>query len=235
MHSGCNVVLFLGPPGSGKGTQACWLSNYLRVPAISTGEMLRQEIRSGSPVGLAVANVLAAGQLVSDSLMNDVVANRLRHTDCHSGFILDGYPRTASQAGFLDRLLARYELPDLRVIDFQISGDEVIRRLGMRRQCPQCGRIASVSHEHQKLTCEQDGSTLEERPDDQPAVIRERLRVYSKVAKQLAAYYRGRQYMRVDAARSPAEISRDVAALLTPADRRPVHTRKTRYFAVAGV
>jgi adenylate kinase len=236
MHSGCNVVLFLGPPGSGKGTQACWLSNYLQVPAVSTGEMLRQEIRSGSPVGRAVSNVLAQGQLVSDSLMNDVLTKRLRQVDCQSGFILDGYPRTASQAAFLDSLLDRYELPDLRVIDFQIPADEVIRRLGRRRQCPKCGKIASVPDGGSgKLTCDVDGSTLEERPDDQPTVIRERLRVYSKIAEQLAAYYRGRQYTRVDAARSPAEISRELASVLRPANPRPRRTRETPAFAIAGL
>ena len=224
MHAHCQVILFLGPPGSGKGTQAARLSAALDIPAISTGDMLRRECQSGSSLGNAVRAILDSGRLVGDKLMNQVVANRLRHRDCESGCILDGYPRTLNQARFLSSLLADMGMPQPIVFDFDVSADEIIARLGKRRQCPTCARIYSVDGNpmHAPLRCEQDGSELVQRNDDQPGVIRERLRLHSEHSAQLIAYYRGSRYYRIPAGRSPEEITAELSRLVQSTWSAPV-------------
>jgi adenylate kinase len=209
MHSRSQVIIFLGPPGSGKGTQAARLSAELAIPSISTGEMLRRECQSGSPLGLTVKAILASGQLVDDDLVNQVVASRLRTCDCNPGCILDGYPRTISQARFLDALLDSMNWRRPVVFDFQIPTEEIVSRLGRRRQCVQCGRSFSVDTEADpaELLCDRDAAPLVQRTDDNPETVRERLRQYERYAAELVGYYRSRNYHRISAARSPEEIS----------------------------
>lgn len=192
-HTGCEVILFLGPPGSGKGTQAALVGSALDIPAISTGEMLRRESNSGSALGRAVEKILTAGQLVSDDLINQVVASRLAQGDCRTGCILDGYPRTLAQAQYLDRLLGELNMRGPVAFHFEISADEVVSRLENRQ-----------------------------RADDQPATIRERLRVYEKNAAQLIRYYRSRVYHRIHANRSPEEVSDELLSVLCPQWSSPV-------------
>ncbi len=216
MFAGAKVIILLGPPGSGKGTQADRLSSALGLPAISTGEMLRRETQSGSALGKSVEHVLSSGQLVSDSMINRVVAHRLNQPDCGSGCILDGYPRTVAQAQFLDALLKKLNVPAPVVLDFDISCEEVVSRLSSRRQCTECGRVYSadgVSNESAVL-CERDGCMLVPRADDHPSTVRERLRIYAKNAAQLISYYRSRDYHRVCATGSPSEISDELMAIL---------------------
>jgi adenylate kinase len=175
------MSILLGPPGSGKGTQARWLSSALGIPAISTGEILRRECQSGSAVGRQVERVLAAGQLVADELMNEVVAKRLSQDDCEYGWILDGFPRTVAQA----RFLAGHAKGSPVVFDFFLSEKELVARLSGRREC-------------------------EQRADDCPATIRERLRVYRRNSKELVRFYRQGDFHRVWAARAPEVISREL-------------------------
>src|SRR5581483_10063534 len=183
---GGNLIVLLGPPGAGKGTQAVRLSATLGIPAISTGEMLRRECESGSVLGKVVQDVLNSGQLVSDDLMNRVIASRLRECDCENGCILDGYPRTVSQARFLDRLLKEANLPRPIVFDFQVETDEVVERLNMRG-----------------------------RTDDKPRTIRERLKVYRQNASKLVRYYSGKQYYRIRAGGTPEEVSGTLLRILS--------------------
>jgi adenylate kinase len=208
MSTDCQVIVFLGPPGSGKGTQAARLSAALCIPAISTGDMLRRECNSGSPLGRAVKSILASGQLVSDDLMNQVVDSRLSQYDCQRGCILDGYPRTLSQAKYLDTLLAKLDKPRPVVFDFEISSREIVRRLSCRRVCVECGRIVSmgVNGRDSQEVCERDGSRLIQRDDDNPVSIRQRLRLHQRNAGQLIRYYRNRNYHRVAASRSADEV-----------------------------
>jgi adenylate kinase len=209
------AIILVGPPGSGKGTQAAQISPALGIPAISTGEMLRRECHSGSPLGKAVEAVLASGQLVSDDLMNQVIASRLRETDCENGFILDGYPRTASQARFLSRLLAKLHILNPVVFHFDIANEDIVNRLTRRLQCAECGRIFSMSNVASGETvCDRDGSKLLHRADDNATSIRERLRVYEENATQLIRYYRKRGYHRICASRAAEEISRELLAIL---------------------
>jgi adenylate kinase len=216
MYSSGKVIIFLGPPGSGKGTQAARISSTLDVPAISTGEMLRRECHSGSQLGTLVQTVLASGQLVSDSLVNQVVASRLSQHDCSHGCILDGYPRTVSQARFLDTLLAGLKMPRPIVFDFDVQSEELVARLSRRRQCPECGRIFSLDgcEISAELFCDRDGARLVQRNDDNPASVRERLRLYTQNARELARYYGSKDYYRISATRNPAEISGELLSIL---------------------
>lgn len=231
----CQYVVFLGPPGSGKGTQAARLSAELRIPAISTGEMLRRECRSGSRLGRAVHNILATGQLVNDDVMNQVVASRLRERDCRSGCILDGYPRTLSQALFLDGLLRDMRRRRPIVFDFEISAEEILARLGRRRQCGECGRIVSVDPDWDgaELVCERDGSPMLRRMDDNPETVRERLRQYERNAADLVRYYRDQDYHTICAARAPQEICDGLMNILGANWPAPVLTRAARAAAMA--
>lgn len=209
------VLIFFGPPGSGKGTQAARLASVLRVPAISTGEILRRECESHSILGEQVATMLSSGKLVSDDLMGEVVAQRLRNPDCASGCILDGYPRTVSQARSLDELLRDLGMPGPTVLDFSVPAREVILRLERRRACARCGRTFSIGSagEHD-FTCEFDGSPLVRRADDHSAAIRERLRLYRQNSDELIRYYRRKSYHRIRADRLPDEVTNQIFSVL---------------------
>ena len=224
-HAQCQFVVFLGPPGSGKGTQAARLSAELGIPAISTGEMLRRECRSGSPLGRAVQSILASGQLVNDELMNQVVASRLRERDCRSGCILDGYPRTLSQARFLDDLVAGMKKRRPVVFDFEISADEIVARLSRRRYCPECGRIFSADGSNgTAFICEKDGSAAVQRSDDHPETVRERLRLHERNAADLVQYYRDQDYHAICATREPAAICDELLNILVANRATPMMT-----------
>jgi adenylate kinase len=210
-----SVLTLLGPPGSGKGTQAARLASVLGVPAISTGEILRSECQSGSSLGKELAAVLSSGQLVSDGLVSEVVARRLQNTDCAAGCILDGYPRTVSQARSLDELLTKLDLPSAIALDFVVSPREVIGRLERRRQCARCGRIFSMDIGNRSPEfCEFDGAPLIKRADDHPGAIRERLRLYKQNARELVRYYRRCAYHRIRADRSPDDVTNQIFSAL---------------------
>jgi adenylate kinase len=220
-YSRAEVVILVGPPGSGKGTQAALVSPAMGIPTISTGEMLRRECQSGSALGNSVQAILASGQLVSDDLMNQVISSRLRETDCQRGFILDGYPRTVSQARFLARLLRALGMPRPVVFHFDICNEDVLSRLTRRLQCAECGRIFSMDARltngdsaHHTMLCDRDGSKLVHRADDNAQSICERLRFYEENARRLLGYYRNRSYHRICANRAPEEISNELLTIL---------------------
>lgn len=201
-------MIFLGPPGSGKGTQATRLSSELQVPAISTGEILRQACHSGSELGKLVRSVLEAGQLVGDQLMNEVVSRRLLEEDCRDGCILDGYPRTIAQARFLADWLAARHLPAPVVVDFRLPASHIESRLSQRRQCGKCGRSYGPNPKTgaAQIRCELDGAPLLQRSDDRPEVIRARLKLYKQNAEDLVQFFRSQNYTRLGAAGSPDDV-----------------------------
>jgi len=208
-----NVIVLLGPPGAGKGTQAARLSAALGIPAISTGEMLRQTVKSGSTLGKLVQSVMASGQLVSDELINQVVAERLACGDCQGGCILDGYPRTVAQARYLETLLRDLHLPEPFAINLDLTVENVVRRLGRRRQCPTCGAIFSVNRNADALRCQRDGSMLIQRADDNPDAIRQRLEVYKVTSADLVNFYRVRRFHELDGSREPELIADELLRL----------------------
>jgi adenylate kinase len=205
MQEHAHVVILLGPPGAGKGTQSARLSTALGIPAISTGEILRSECQSGSDLGREVETVLARGELVDDQTMNELVTRRLRESDCARGCILDGYPRTIAQARYLDNL--NFAVP--RIFDFIVSARDVIARLGGRKYCPECGQTFSTAQ-----VCSSDGSALIQREDDKPAVIRERLRVYRRNMDKLVRFYQSRDYHPIHATRAPDMVFQELLRLL---------------------
>jgi adenylate kinase len=226
-HTRSQVIILLGPPGSGKGTQSTRVSSELQIPAISTGEMLRRECQSGSPLGDTVKSVLASGQLVNDDLVNQVVASRLGNCDCDPGCILDGYPRTIFQARFLDTLLHSLHKRPPIVFDFEISSGEIVARIGRRRQCTECGRIFSINSEAgvDNVFCDRDGAALIQREDDNPEVIRERLWQYERNAAQLIRYYRSQDYHPICATRSAEEITDELLNILAANWPTPILSR----------
>ena len=209
-------IIFIGPPGSGKGTQAGRIADRYGIPHISTGDILRAAVKAGSPLGRQVADTLAAGGLVGDGLMTDLVRSRLAQPDTRSGFLLDGFPRTPAQARALDEILAGEPLV---IALFSVAEEALIRRLGSRRVCGSCGITQSVSggSETQEDACPYCGGRLARRHDDEPATVRRRLRNYAAFAEPLVEYYRTRQsFASIDGLQHPNQVT---AALTAHIDR----------------
>jgi adenylate kinase len=202
------VVLF-GPPGSGKGTQAKLLRECLRIPHISTGDMLREHIQAGDAIGLEVKEVLRAGRLVSDELANALVTERVGRPDCKNGLILDGYPRTIAQAQAMERMLAERGI-DQVVIHLRVDYNKIIARLNGRRQCPVCGTLYSLTSRPPKVPdrCDNEGATLAVRDDDREEVIRERLEEYEHQTRPVLEHFArsGHAFYTVDASDDPPAV-----------------------------
>lgn len=212
------LVLF-GPPGSGKGTQAKLLTQSLQFPHISTGDMLREHIRAGSPVGIKVRGILKAGQLVSDELVNQMVEERISRPDCAAGFILDGYPRTLSQAEILHALLKAREI-EKAIVHLKVDEDKLVQRLTNRRLCPQCGTLYNVLLKPPIVPgrCNIEGARLIVREDDKEDVIRQRFEAYQKQTRPVLDYYRGNgRFFEVEATEAPPEeIFRLIGGFVAP-------------------
>ena len=183
-------VIFLGPPGAGKGTQAVRVCERLGIPQISTGDILRRAMREGTPTGLAAKSYVDKGQLVPDSVVIDIVRERLAQEDCAGGYLLDGFPRTVPQA----EALAGFAAIDA-VIDLEVSDEKLIERLSGRRVCPACGGTYHVSHLKGE-TCERCGGQLIQRDDDKAETVLSRLSVYHAQTEPLIDFYTQRGLLR---------------------------------------
>jgi len=190
-------LIFIGPPGSGKGTQAKRLASTHGVPHISTGDLLREAIADGTELGRKAAPVLASGALVSDEIMVGIIKDRLNKSDARKGFILDGYPRTLVQAEKLDGLVGNGSRP-LRVVQLLVPDDVIVKRIALRRSCPQCGSIYHLETAPPKsdLVCDRDGTELVARPDDSEQVIRTRLDAFHKQTLPVATFYKSKSVLR---------------------------------------
>jgi adenylate kinase len=188
------LILF-GPPGSGKGTQAKFLKQSLELAHISTGDMLRERVAAGDPLGQEVAAIMQSGALVPDELVNRMVEDRIRQPDCAKGFILDGYPRTVRQAELLRAMLAAQNIPPM-VVHLVVSYNAIIARLSGRRQCPTCGALYSLKSAAPTVSevCDYDGSKLVIRDDDREEVVRERLRAYERQTAPVLEFFRKAGY-----------------------------------------
>ena len=210
-----NVVILLGPPGAGKGTQAKAVTEQLGLPQISTGDMLRDAVRRKTPLGVEAKNVLEAGELVNDELVNGIVVERIAAPDCADGFILDGYPRNLNQAEMFG---ARLETGDnLLVIELGVDTEFLVRRLTARRTCDQCGAIYNVDSRppRQEGVCDICGGSLVQRPDDTENVIRDRMRTYRAETEPLVEYYRSLGvYHQIDGMGTIDQVSIDLVSTI---------------------
>jgi adenylate kinase len=204
-------VIFLGPPGAGKGTQARELAREWGVPQVATGDMLRDAAAAGTPLGREARRFMDQGALVPDDVILGLVAERLAQPDAAAGFILDGFPRTIPQAEGLERLLAGLGLTLDRVLVFDVPQDELVRRLSGRRVCRQCGTTFHVSSAppRQPGVCDRCGGELVQREDDREATVRHRLEVYARQTAPLLARYRAEGLVATVAGEGPIDAIRE--------------------------
>ncbi len=204
------VVILLGAPGAGKGTQAARLSAELSLPHVSTGDLLREHRAQGTPLGLEAKRFMDAGELVPDQVVLDMLFERVGRPDCAEGYLLDGFPRTTPQARALD---ARLGPVRLSVIDLEVSDEAIVGRAAGRLLCRGCSAIyhATSAPPAQAGRCDRCGGELYQRPDDKADVVRERLRVYHQKTRPLADHYRAQGVLRsVDGERAPDEVFRSL-------------------------
>lgn len=189
-----NIIL-LGAPGAGKGTQAEVISQKLAIPAVSTGNMIREAIRQGTEMGRKARACTEAGQLVPDDVVIGIVAERLQAPDCANGFILDGFPRTIPQAEALDAMGVRID----RVIEISVADDAIAERMSGRRVCPDCGASYHLLYKKPAVdnVCDNCGAALVQRKDDAPETVLARLDVYHEQTEPLKAYYERKGLLRV--------------------------------------
>jgi len=214
------AVIFLGPPGAGKGTQAKELARRYGVPHLSTGDMLRENIAKGTPLGAKAKPLMERGELVPDSLVLKMVAARIEQPDCSRGFVFDGFPRTVAQAQYLGEMLKQHGYRQPLVIHFAIDPGLLMRRITGRRMCKVGGEIYNIFDRQPKVAgkCDNDGGELEQRQDDREEVVAPRLQAYQKQTAPLVAYYRRLGRLReVDAAKSVDEVARRVLEVVDSA------------------
>ena len=229
-----NLVM-LGPPGAGKGTQAERFAREHGIPKVSTGDILREAVHSGSDLGQAVKAVMARGELVGDDLIIGIVRERLTQPDALAGFVLDGFPRTAAQANALDEITA--SRGPVICVEIQVPDEELVRRVRARRVCDDCGANADAfEHKPDALSglcqnterCRTTGPRWVARSDDSEVVVRERLKIYWRDTRPMIAYYSARPTFRViDGLQSPEQVRESLVGAVASALGRPVAQLRT--------
>jgi adenylate kinase len=204
-------LVFLGPPGAGKGTQARQLAREWGVPQIATGDMLREAVAAGTPLGRQAKRIMDEGALVPDDVIVGLIAERLRQPDAAAGFILDGFPRTLGQAEALDRLLKELGQKLDAVLYFEVAEPELVRRLSGRRLCRQCQSAFHVvsAPPAREGVCDRCGGELYQRDDDSEATVRNRLQVYERQTTPLLDHYRDRGLLTAINGEGPIDTIRD--------------------------
>ncbi len=211
------AVIFLGPPGAGKGTQAKEIARLYGVPHLSTGDMLRDHVSRGTALGQLAKPIMARGELVPDQIVLAMVEERISRPDCANGFVFDGFPRTLPQAEKLAEILRGLRLERPMVLHFVVDARQLMRRLTGRRTCSVGGEIYNVYERPPKVAgrCDNDGGELIERPDDREEVIAERLAAYERQTKPLVDYYRSQGLLEdVDGSADVETVTRAVVRVL---------------------
>lgn len=202
-------LIFLGPPGAGKGTQAKMLIEKYDIPQISTGDILRAAVKEGTPMGKKAKEYMEAGKLVTDEIVIGIMEERMKQPDCKKGFILDGFPRTTAQAEALDKMLAALDMPLDRVLALTVPDRELLKRLTGRRTCKSCGQMYHIVFEPSKKegVCDKCGGELYQRADDNEETIKNRLSVYHSQTSPLLDYYKKKSLLKeVEGTSSPDNI-----------------------------
>ena len=215
------AIILLGPPGAGKGTQARRLSERYGVPQLSTGDMLREQIASGTELGLKARPLMERGELVPDEIVLGMVEHRVSMPDCAKGFVLDGFPRTIPQAECLGAILKRCGFGRPIVLHFVVDVDHLLQRLTGRRICSVNGEIYNVFERPPKVPgrCDNDGGELVARPDDREEVVRPRLDAYRRRTRVLVEYYAHQGVLSaINADAAPDEVTRELVGILTRAN-----------------
>jgi len=210
------LVIF-GPPGAGKGTQAKMLSEKLGVPHIATGDIFREAVKAGTELGRLAKQYMDRGELVPDEVVIGIVEERLRRPDCSKGFILDGFPRTIKQAEVLDEMLQKMGVKLDAVVNLEVSEDEVVKRISLRRTCRNCGAIYHLITNPPKKegVCDKCGGELYQRDDDREETVRSRLRVYRQQTEPLLKFYEQRGLLKnVDGEKRIEEVFKEILAAL---------------------
>lgn len=204
-----NLIL-MGPPGAGKGTQAQKLIADYQLPQISTGDILREAKRAGTPLGKKAAEFMDTGKLVPDELVIGLVEERLNKPDTKQGWILDGFPRTVAQADALGAMLARHQMPISRVVVIDVADRaKLVERVTGRWSCPNCGAVYHTKNSPPKVAgqCDKDGTALTQRADDTPEKLAKRLGEYDNFAKAVIAYYKHRDLVtELDGNQPPEQV-----------------------------
>lgn len=218
-------IVFLGAPGAGKGTQARLLVERFGVPQISTGDMLREAVRQGTPLGLEAKRLMDAGDLVPDALMVGLIRERLGQEDAQKGFLLDGFPRTEAQAEALDQLLVELGLPLQLALEVKVPDPVLVERLSGRRVCRACGASYHVQFRPSssgEATCEACGGELYQRADDAASSVANRLEVYRQQTAPISArYHRSGVLVEIDGDRSAEAVQADLLDLATRFEGSP--------------
>ena len=211
-----NLILF-GPPGAGKGTQAQFIVERFGIPQVSTGDMLRTAVKAQTPLGLKAKEIMESGGLVSDEVVLGIVKERLAQTDCDSGFVLDGFPRTMPQADALDKMLSEIGREIDAVVSLDIDDALIVHRLSGRRTCSVCGKGYHITYDPPARPdlCDLCGNALVQREDDQEATILHRLKVYGQQTAPLKNYYdKSGLLRRVDGSGTIKEIQQQISVFL---------------------
>lgn len=218
------ILILLGPPGAGKGTQAKLLTAEYDIPQISTGDMFRDHIARQDEIGAKVKAILAAGGLVTDDVTNAMVRERLGRPDARRGFVLDGYPRTIAQADYLGALLAEKGQAITRVLSYEVLEETVVARISGRRSCPKCGASYHLTQNPPARpgVCDADGTPLVQREDDEADKVRNRLREYASKTEPVKRYYRERNLVSyVDGLDTPQGVLAQTKRLLAQPSGAP--------------
>ena len=217
MSTGLRVI-FLGPPGVGKGTQADFVASRYQVPKVSTGDLLREGVAKETSLGMQAKGYMDRGELVPDQVVIGLVKEKIAASECSTGFLLDGFPRTVAQADTLSELLETTGQALDHVIYFVLSREEIVRRLSGRRNCPQCQAVFHVESipPKQSGVCDYCGAPLIQRNDDRPETVQSRLTVYEEQTSPLIDYYKKKGLLsEIDGSGSVQQVQDRLVALLS--------------------